>query len=291
MSRTLSVVWACGFCASLALAAEPVGLPNPFYAMDTAFKRPGTTFDEQLDLVKELGYAGIAWHEEAPAALKATIDAVAKRGLKFFTIYCAAKVTPEGELTHSDQLPAVMETLRGQNTIVWLHIGGKGPAFDSLTGNEPLVASLRKLADAAKANSLSVAIYPHLGEWTARFGDATKLAKIVNRPNFGVTFTLCHTMAAGDEAKIPELLEEAKGLLSNVQISGADAGVSGGKWAQLIQTLDRGTYDVGIVLRKLKQMGFTGPIGFQGFAIKGDAKSILVPTMEGYRKLSAAATK
>ena len=32
--------------------------------MDTAFQRPGLSPDQQLDLVRELGFAGIAWHEQ-----------------------------------------------------------------------------------------------------------------------------------------------------------------------------------------------------------------------------------
>ena len=35
----------------------------------------------------------------------------------------------------------------------------------------------------------------------------------------------------------------------------------------------------------------TGPIGFQGYGIKGDARSILAPTMQAWRKLSAAAAR
>lgn len=271
--------------------AGPQALPNPFYAMDTSFQRPGLTPAEQLDLVKELGYAGVAWHEQTPEQVKATVDDLVKHGLKMFTIYCPAKVTPDGDLTHSPGLPKLMESLKGHGAIIWIHIGGAGPAFDKLTGKEPLVAKLRSLSDIAAANGLRIAIYPHLGEWTARFGDATRLAKIVNHPQFGVTFNLCHNLAIGDEAKIPALLDDAKDVLVTVTISGADTGVSGGKWDKLIQPLDKGSFDVGAVLKKLKQIGFTGPIGFQGYGIKSDARTILVPTMDAWRKLSAAAAK
>ena len=181
-----------------------------------------------------------------------------------------------------------MEALKSHGTIVWLHIGGKGPAFDKLTGKEPLVKSLRGLAEVAKANDLHIAIYPHVGEWTARFGDATRLAKLVDHPRFGVTFNLCHCLAMGDAEKIPALLDDAKSSLVTVTINGADAGVEGGQWNRLIQTLDKGSYDTGIVLRKVKQIGFAGPIGFQGYGIKGDSSSILKPTMEAWNKHSAA---
>ncbi|MFC1805834.1 TIM barrel protein [Planctomycetota bacterium] len=287
----LAVVFAVCLVAGVALAAEPPGLPNPFYAMDTAFRRPGLTQEQQFKLVKELGYDGIGWHDEPPDRAKANAEAMEKLGLKMSAIYCAAKVTPAGTLSHSPRLPALMAALKGHGTIIWLHIGGKGPAFDTLGGKEALVKTLRSLADTAAANQLRIAIYPHVGEWTAKFADAVKLAKVVDHPQFGVSFNLCHAMAMGEEKALPALLEQAKPVLVTATICGADAGVTGGNWRRLIQTLDKGTYDVGIVLRELKQIGFTGPIGFQGYGIKGGARSILAPTIGAWRKLSAAAAQ
>jgi sugar phosphate isomerase/epimerase len=285
----LAVLWGALLTGPLAAADGPAGLPNPFYAMDTAFRRGGLTTEQQLDLVKELGYAGIAWTEAAPEQARSTAEQAEKRGLKMVTIYCSASVTPEGDLTHSPQLPQLMQALKGHGTIIWLHIGGRGPAFDALTGQAPLVKQLRALSDTAAANDLRIAVYPHVGEWTARFGDATKLAQVVAHPRFGVTFNLCHCLAMGDEERIPALLEAAQPVLFTVSINGADAGVKGAEWGRLIQTLDKGTFDVGLVLRKLKGLGFTGPIGFQGYGISGDARSVLVPTISAWRKLSAAA--
>jgi sugar phosphate isomerase/epimerase len=189
-------------------------------------------------------------------------------------------------LTHGPQLEKLMAALKGRGTIIWLHIGGKGPVFASLTGKEPLVRALRGLADLAAKYKLRVAVYPHVGEWTARVGDATTLAKLVNHPHFGMTFNLCHCLAMGDEENIPKLLTEAKSVLMTVTINGADKGVKGGQWHRLIQTLDKGTYDTGIVLRTLRQIRFVGPVGFQGYGIAGDARSILAPSINAWRKLS-----
>ncbi|MFV2069187.1 MAG: sugar phosphate isomerase/epimerase family protein [Pirellulales bacterium] len=270
-----------------AWAAEPTWPPT-FYAMDTAFRRPGLSVDQQLDLVKELGYPGIAWHEEKPEQIEALLTKLETRGLKMFTIYCPTKITPNGDLTYSPTLTKLMRTLRGNGTIIWLHFGGKGPDIDSLTGREPAVHKLRALADLAEANDLQIAIYPHLGEWTAGFRNATHLAQVVDHDHFGVTFNLCHSLAGGEEAEIPTLLDQAKDVLVNVTICGADGGVTGGKWGRLIQTLDKGTFDLVPLLRKLKQIGFTGPIGFQGYGIQDDARSILTPTIRAWHKLSAA---
>jgi sugar phosphate isomerase/epimerase len=254
--------------------------------MDTAFQRGRLTIDQQLDLVKELGFDGIAWTETTPESATAIAANADKRGLKMHAIYCQARVTPDGQLTHGPRLEELMVALKGRGTIIWLHIGGKGPAFDALTGKEPLIKALRGLAEVAAKNQLRVAIYPHVGEWTARFGDATTLAKIVDHPRFGVTFNLCHSLAVGDEENIPKLLTEAKPVLMTVTINGADKGIKGGQWNRLIQTLDKGTYDTGIVMRTLRQINFAGPVGFQGYGITGDARSILAPTIEAWRNLS-----
>lgn len=272
--------------AILGAEQTSIGLANPFYAMDTSFQRPELKPDQQLDLVKELGFPGVAWHEQAPEQVSASLDALEKRGLKMFTIYYGAKVTPDGQLTYSPTLPRVMEILKGHDTIIWLHIGGKGPEFSALNGDSAVVKALRELAGKAAEKNLRIAIYPHVGEWTARFADATKLAKLVNAKNFGVTYNLCHSLAQGDEAQIPALLEDAKPVLITATICGADSGVTGGNWDKLIQPLGQGTYDVGIVLRKLKELGFTGPIGFQGYGIKKDARSILTPTMAAWKKMT-----
>lgn len=276
--------------AALAYAAPP-GLPNAFYAMDTCTKHPYPRNDitpaQQLDLLKELGYAGIAWTEEAPAQVRATAEAAEARGLKMFTIYCGATVTAEGELKPSAEIGPIMEALRGHGTLIWLHLGGKGPQIETLSADSPAVGQLRSLAATAQQNGLRIAIYPHIGDWTERFEDALRLARLVDRENFGVTFNLCHALATGDEDRIPALLEEAGPRLFAVTINGADAGLKGPRWDRLIQTLDRGSYDVGIVLRTLKRLGYEGPIGLQGYGLGGDRRENLARSIAAWKKRSA----
>jgi hypothetical protein len=54
----------------------------------------------------------------------------------------------------------------------------------------------------------------------------------------------------------------------------------------LIQTLDHGSYDVGVVLGTLKKIGFEGPIGLQGYGLGGDRTENLARSMEAWRRLS-----
>lgn len=287
-SLTAAVAVAVVACIALPLArAGQTPAEWEFHAMDTAFQRPPLTMAQQFDLVRQTGYAGVAWHQQPAAQLAGVLEELRKRDLRMAAIYCAAKVTPEGDISWSDDLPALMEALRRHKTIVWLHIGGRGPAFSGLTADTPAVMKLRKLADTAAAAGLQIAIYPHVGEWTARFADAVTLAEAVNHPAFGVSFNLCHALAMGEEKNIPDLLKRAAPRLFIVTINGADSGVTGGNWARLIQTLDKGSYDVLLVLRTLREAGFAGPVAFQGYGIKGDAASILEPTMKAWKELLA----
>lgn len=270
-------------------APKASSLPNTFYAMDTCTKRPYPRNDippaAQLDMLKKLGYAGIAWTEEPPAQVKKTAELAEKRGMKMFAIYCRAQASDSG-LRYAPRLKEIIKVLKGHGTIIWLHIGGKGPDFATLKENDPVIKGLRELADLAADNDLKIAIYPHVGEWTERVQNAVKVAKVVQRKNFGVTFNLCHCLAKGDEKKIPALLEDAAPYLFTVTINGADTNVKRQNWKRLIQNLDKGSYDVTIVLRKLKQLHFRGPIGLQGYGIGGDRRKNLAASMKAWRKLS-----
>lgn len=270
--------------------ASPPKHPNAFYAMDTCTKRPYPRNDitpaQQLDMLKELGYAGIAWTEEDPRDVRAVRAEAEARGLKIVAIYCSANVTPEGELTVSPLVEPLLRALDGHGTLIWLHIGGKGPDIASLSEDSPAIGRLRDLAGRAASHRLELALYPHVGEWTEHFADAVRVARLVDRPNFGVTFNLCHCLAMGDEARIPELLKEAAPHLKTVTINGADAGVKGPDWKRLIQTLDRGSFDLGKLLATLREVGFDGPIGLQGYGIGGDRRDNLARSIGAWRRLS-----
>lgn len=132
-------------CPMAALfAAAPA---NPFYAMDTAFaphfRKSALSQAQGLALVKELGYDGVAWMEKSPEVVKADLADIEKHGLRMYAIYSHAEVTPQADIAISTGAVPTMHLLKGHCDILWIHIGGKGPAVASLGGNEPLVVKLR----------------------------------------------------------------------------------------------------------------------------------------------------
>jgi hypothetical protein len=74
--------------------------------------------------------------------------------------------------------------------------------------------------------------------------------------------------------------------LLTVSINGADSGdTQHMTWSRLIQTLDRGSFDVSRVLKTLDRMGFTGSVGLQCYAIPGDPRGNLKRSIEAWRDL------
>lgn len=56
-------------------------------------------------------------------------------------------------------------------------------------------------------------------------------------------------------------------------------------WDRL-QPLDSGSYDLGGFMRQVRTVGYTGPVGFQGYNIKGEPREILARSIAAWRKFS-----
>jgi sugar phosphate isomerase/epimerase len=260
---------------------EPAG-PNPFFAMDTATKDDKhKTAKEQVEMVKELGYAGIGC--TAGKGLTEMQQELDKSGLRLFAVYLGVNIDADQQ-KYGPELKETIEVLKGRNAILWLFVRSKAHKPSSPAGDERAVQILREVADTAAEADLRVALYPHYGFWCERVEDAVRVAKKVDRKNVGVTFNLCHWLRVDDERNLKSLLESAMPHLFVVTVNGADSG--GKDWKQLIQTLGRGTFNMRWFLKTLRDSGYTGPIGFQGYGIGGDAHENLQRSMSAWRGLN-----
>jgi sugar phosphate isomerase/epimerase len=278
MKRTVNGLLACGvlllcFCCQAKSA-------NPFFAMDTGLRDdPARTPAQQARLLKELGYAGVGWSPAMTPEMLAACDA---EGLKMFNVYMGVEIGPTNRVAPAHIMRA-LEQLKGRDTALWLYVQSKAYKTPSdETGDADAVVLLRDIADRAKQAGLNVSLYPHTHFWMERVQDAVRLAKKADRPNLGVTFNVCHCLKVGDEARIDALLEQARPYLTFVTINGAD---HEGDWSRLIRPLGQGAFDVDAVLKKLRALGYTGPVGLQHYGIKGDAREKLGQSMKAWRAL------
>jgi len=125
-----------------------------------------------------------------------------------------------------------------------------------------------------------VALYPHVNFYMARVDDAVRLVGKVRHRNVGVTFNLCHWLKTDHEKEPAARAQPGRPYLVLVTINGADYE---GEWDRLIQPLGRGQFDVYGLLKVLRKMGYDGPIGFQGYGIKGNVHENLKETMQAWQ--------
>jgi sugar phosphate isomerase/epimerase len=270
----------------LMLLATPVwaGPANQFFAMDTIAR--GTP-DAVVAMLKDLGFDGLggaAGDDRMARAMEAA-------GLHFFNGYLTLSFD-SAQPALDDRLRGVLDRMQGHDTALWLALqkvqrdgmplGRLSPEADAIA-----VAKLSEIADYAKTRGVRVALYPHTGSWIARVEDAVRVADKLDRPDVGVTFNLCHWLKVeGSERDPLPVLKAALPRLMFVTINGADSGDTKAMgWDRLIQPLGSGSYDVAAFMEKVWVAGYKGPVGFQGFGIKRDAREVLAETMAAWRKI------
>jgi len=256
----------------------------PFFAMDTG-TRDGKhkTPESQVKMLKELGYAGVGHtgFGNIPEMLK-HLDA---NGLKMFTVYVGVSLD-EGTVAGLEQ---GVKALEGRDTLIWLTVKSRKFAPSSIEGDKRAVEVIGKIADVAAKAKLRVALYPHAKMFVERVEDAVRIAKKCGRENVGATFNLCHWLNEAREANLVPVLRQAIPYLYVVSINGAESGGKG--WEQLIQPLDRGSFNNARLLATLKHLDYKGPVGLQGYGIGGDVHTNLTRSMKAWRAIQEKVAK
>ena len=283
INLTIVLVGSLLMCSCSSLQSASKGLNNQFFAMNTGTDRKNLTAAQQAEMLKDLGYDGIGY--TGIEGIDEMIEEFEKRDLKMFNTYLRVRIDPDAE--HYDTgLPETIRRLKGKDVLLWLTVSSKKFKPSDPAGDPYAVEILRKIADMAEESGLRIALYPHITSWVERVDDGVRVAKKVNRKNVGATFNLCHWLKVEGADNMKPLMESVMPYLFVVSINGADAGETKNMgWDRLILTLDRGSFDTYDFLKTLKQLGYTGPIGLQGYGIKGDARDNLTRSMNAWRKL------
>ena len=270
------LAWGVG----LAFGVESGG----FFAMDTIARGKAGTV---VPMLKELGYSGLG----GAAGEGVMAVALEGEGLKFYNGYLTLNFAAERPGL-DDRLKGKIDGMAGHGAALWLavgkvEIGGKAVGNSAVEGDAVVVAKVGEIAEYAEGKGVRVALYPHAGLWLERVEDGVRVAGKVGRDSVGMTFNLCHWLKVeGGERDVVEVLKVAMPKLMFVTINGADGGETKAMgWDRLIQPLGSGSYDVGAFLKKLEGVGYVGPVGFQGYGIRGEPREILGRTMEAWKKL------
>jgi len=287
MNACVSILIPLLTCA--AVAAQPCtrparpGLQGAFFAMDTATQdERHRTVRRQAEMLRELGYEGYgpAWTADLPGML----EVLDELKLPLSAIYLVVTFDADGP-RYDPAFAAHVPLLRGRGTVVWLVIRSAKRAAPSPENDRAVVAVLRELADLLAAEGLRAAVYPHTGDYVAGHRDALRVVRAAERPNLGVSFNLCHWLKADGGGDPAPLLRELRPHLLAVSINGADREDPDFKdWSRFIRPLGEGDFDVGGLLKTLAQLGYDGPVGLQGYGLKGDVRVHLQRSMRAWRE-------
>ena len=279
---------ACGKAATNAPVSTAT--QHSFFAFQNGLK--GTPAQMAATL-QELGYDGLSSEGFEMLPLIKELQA---RNLKLYNTYLTLEFdAATNGLT--EPLRKLIDDLHGSGAALWIAVtkvtrDGKAFPNSSPEGDSIAMARLGEIADYAEPRGVKIALYPHTWSWLERVGDAVRLADKMNRPGVGATFNLCHWLKVeGDVDPLPTL-KAALPRLYFVSINGADNGDTREQdWDRLIQTLDRGSYDVNRFLRQLRTLGYTGPVGLQCYNVKGDPKDNLARSIPAWRKMGDESSK
>jgi sugar phosphate isomerase/epimerase len=271
------LVFALPLLTALDLTAAPTNVFFPFCIDWHDTKK--RSFEEQAQMLKELGYPGVGhiWLDKVAERLKTLDD----DGLKLFQITMVVEVGTN-KPAYDPRFKEVLALVKGRQVQFDLLVNGMKPSDPSVDPHA--VAILREMSDLARDSGAQLLLYPHQGSWVERIEDSIRVADKVDRPNVGVMFNLCHWLRVDQQRDYKPLLKKAMPRLWAVSINGADEFDDKPGWNRYIQPLDKGNFDVAAFLQTLRELGYNGPIGLQCYGIGGDTREHLARSMATWRQ-------
>ena len=263
---------------ALFLLAGTLLAGREFFVFDnglTDIKSP----EEQAALLQKLGYDGICTRPQN--ASKEFLAAMDRHEIKIVATYVSLPATGDGQGIPRDIQEHIRE-IKERKPIIWLTITNQDASDDAA------VSTIRSFCDLAAENGLEVVLYPHVGCNTHTSAECERLRKLADRPNLGLSFSLCHFLCQEDQAGLEAALRSLAPHLKLVQISGADQIPPGNPdWKRLIQPLGQGSFDMTRIIRTLDEIGYKGSVNLQCFQIKQPAAQHLAASMKAWKKLDS----
>ena len=262
------------------------------YAFDNYFEsadRPYPTA-ERWDIVKELGYDKI-WFSinftmpERVERMKSIPLDRARTGLGViaYTVLEMANPFPD-----SPNVFNLMDCLQAGDTLeIALTAGWKQSVSDPALDAQAIPILQRIVAEAGK-RGLTVSLYHHFGFWMQEIEDCVRLAQAMNHPALKVSFCASHwycTHYAEAAPNIGEAIALCAPWLHLVNTCGSRPTPDGVQFPlpTTIEAFGKGTFDQKALLLALREHGFTGDIGFQGYGMTGDPRQTLAASLRAFR--------
>lgn len=248
----------------------------PFFAFDNGVGRGKWPPEKQAATLKALGYDGISYNYTNNKDLESWIRIYRDAGLKIFGLYFP--VAPAKTPAWNPAICEAVAMLKGSETALWVTVpASKEKALE--TYDEEAAKALSALGELARASSLRVVVYPHVGNHIATALDAQRIAMKASHPAVRPSYNLCHEFLTGNGAKAMDTLRAVAADVGLVSINGVDPADK----KRYILPLGQGSFDTASLLAELKRLGYKGAVGHQFYSIPGDIETNLKDAMAAWR--------
>lgn len=233
---------------------------------------------QRAEMLQELGLKRLAydWREEHVPTWDKELDQLDKHGIELTSFWCSSSLKP----LEDKNTKRIVEFLRRRQvaTQLWVMLpdGELMKTRDEQARLDKAAAAVRELAEHVAGIDCSVGLYNH-GGWVGR---PTTLVKIMQRlsdlDNVGIVYNFHHSHE--DLDNFPNSLLSMKPYLMCLNLNGTTVG------GPKIQSLGQGDLDRDI-LRWIRQVQYSGPIGILDHRDELDAKKSLQQNLVGLKQM------
>ncbi len=263
-----------------------------FFAMDTFFTSSLGTYEfgAQCEMVKELGYDGIhvaLLSDVQWGVLPQFPEVKSRHGLDVVAVYATFDITERESDQGNRRVLTMVETLEGCDSVeLGLRASDVGLKPSDPKGDDIAIRWLEKIITVADRRKLDINLYPHMRFWMELIEDATRLCSRVDHPRLGLVFCGYHWFVT-DGKNLGRNLEDAASFLRSVNLCGCTMldVPARGPFPATVELVNEGALDNFKVLARLKELGYSGVVGVQGYSVGGDAYSNLKKSIEALRSM------
>jgi len=265
-------------------------MTHKLYAMDTSFYNSATTYDfaARCGITKALGFDATyltLWSDRAWQDVPLLKNVKADHDLDVAAVYVTLDISESEDYGNNARILELVQTLEGCKSIELNINAHRLEKTSDPAGDDWAVAWLEKLLAVAEKRDIQLLLYPHFYSWLERIEDGVRLCERVNHPNLGMVFTAFHWYAIDGKDLKPKLSSAAP-YIRAAALSGHTR-TPYARQPVTVEPLDSGELDQFFVLSVLKEIGFEGPIGIQGFSVGGDVYKRLERSVKMFRDLEA----
>lgn len=258
------------------------------YAMDTFFYTSLGSYDltARCQMLSELGYDGTyltVWSPQAERDIAHLATVPVAHKLAVHGVYFMLNIADDEAMHHT--LALIAKVPVATTIELAIYVGQPNQHQQDAQFDVLLHKYLPQLCAIAEQHNHQLALYPHVQFWLETPADAARICAQYPHPRLGIAFTAYHWYASG-QRNLAQTLSLITPWLKTANICGSRMLPPGQAMAASIELIQSGELDVFAVLCQLKAIGYTGPIGLQGYGIGGDVYHNLRTSIQSLRDLN-----